>query len=112
MDAYMAIGASSPAFFSLFCDAMADGAVHAGLPRHQALQIVAQSALGTAAMILAAIQDHGSSSKGGEATEFKNSVCTPAGCTIKGIQALEEGAVRGCIMRAVERAAETFSKKS
>ena len=48
MDAAGAVGGSSPAFVFLFIEAMADGAVKAGMPRKQAYEFASSAVLGSA----------------------------------------------------------------
>ena len=52
MDAEGAVGGSSPAFAFMFIEALADGAVAAGIPRAQAYEFAAQSLLGSAKLVL------------------------------------------------------------
>lgn len=92
MDAGSAVAGCGPAFASLFLEALADGGVACGLPRQKALEYAAQMLLGTAALALETGQHPG---------VMKDAVCSPAGATIQGVQVLEEGAVRGSVMRAV-----------
>ena len=46
MDAVSAVSGSSPAYVFMFIEAMADGAVQAGMPRKQAYEFAAQAVLG------------------------------------------------------------------
>ena len=109
IDTYTAVGASTPAFYALFIDAIADATVLMGIPRDRAILLAAQSALGSATLIL---QEYGSGRKliGTEACQVKNAVCTPGGCSIKGIHALEQGSVRGHIMNALEKSCLAFKR--
>lgn len=92
MDAGSAVAGCGPAFACLFLEALADGGVACGLPRAKAQEYAAQMLLGTAALAL---------EPGQHPAAMKDAVCSPAGSTIQGVQALEEGAVRGSVMRAV-----------
>lgn len=92
IDAASAVSGCGPAFAYLFVEALADGGVACGLPRQKALEYAAQMLLGTAALALETGQHPG---------VMKDAVCSPAGATIQGVQVLEEGAVRGSVMRAV-----------
>ncbi|MDR1072262.1 MAG: pyrroline-5-carboxylate reductase, partial [Treponema sp.] len=98
-NAVTGLSGSGPAFVCLFIEALADGGVRAGLPRDKALRYAAQTALGSAAMVL---------ETGRHPAELKDMVASPAGTTIAGIAALEAGAFRGVVMNAVHEA----SKKS
>lgn len=92
IDAGCAVSGCGPAFVYLFMEAMADGAVAAGLPRQKAMLYAAQTVLGAAEMLLQSGKHPG---------ELKDAVCSPGGSTICGVHALEEGAFRATVMNAV-----------
>lgn len=93
MDAVIGVSGSSPAYVFLFIEAMADGAVAAGMPRKQAYEFAAQAVLGSAKMVLETGKHPG---------ELKDMVCSPAGTTIEAVKVLEENGFRGIVMDAVE----------
>ncbi len=95
MDTVTGLSASGCAFIYLIVEALADGGVMRGLPRTTATELVAQMTLGAAEMILAS---------GRHPASLKDDVTTPAGCTIAGILALEDGKIRSVLARAVETA--------
>lgn len=95
MDAITALSGSGPAYGYLFIEALADGAVKAGLPRDKALRYAARTVLGAAAMV---------EETGRHPGELKDAVCSPGGTTIAGVAALEDRAFRGTVMAAVEAA--------
>ncbi|MCL1954637.1 MAG: pyrroline-5-carboxylate reductase [Spirochaetes bacterium] len=95
MDAVTALSGSGPAFVYLFIEALADGGVRAGLPRDKALRYAAQTIAGAAAMVQKTEKHPG---------ELKDMVTSPGGTTIAGITALENGAFRGTVIKAVEAA--------
>ena len=97
IDAGCALSGCGPAFVCLFLEAMADGAVTCGLPRGHAMEYAAQTLLGTAALLLETGKHPG---------ELKDAVCSPAGSTIAGVRALENGAFRADVMNAVIAAFE------
>ncbi|PKR77944.1 pyrroline-5-carboxylate reductase [Halalkalibacillus sediminis] len=93
MDKIPAVSGSSPAYVYVFIEAMADGAVKQGVPRDLAYQLSSQAVLGAAKMVLESGKHPG---------ELKDNVCTPAGSTIKAIDALEQRGFRGTVMQAME----------
>ncbi|HKC24909.1 MAG TPA: pyrroline-5-carboxylate reductase [Thermoanaerobaculia bacterium] len=95
MDTVTGLSASGPAFLYVVIEALADGGVMRGLPRQVATELVAQMTLGAAEMVLGT---------GRHPAALKDDVTTPAGCTIAGILALEDGRIRSVLARAVETA--------
>jgi pyrroline-5-carboxylate reductase len=95
LNAVTGLSGSGTAFVYLFIEALADGGVRAGLPRDKALRYAAQTVMGSAAMVL---------ETGNHPAELKDMVASPAGTTIAGIAALENGAFRGIVMNAVNEA--------
>lgn len=97
MDAVTGLSGSGPAFVLLALEAMADGAVRAGMPRAMALELAAQTMAGTAQMVL---------KTGEHPAILKDRVTSPAGTTIAGLMELESAGARHAFARAVVRAAE------
>ena len=95
-DAVTGLSASGPAFIYIMIEALAEGGVKAGIPRHLATELAAQACLGSASMVL---------ETGKHPAMLKDEVTTPAGCTIDGILKLEEGGIRVTLIKAVEEAA-------
>lgn len=95
MDTVTGLGGSGPAFIYLVLEAMAEGAVMRGMPRAVALELAARVALGAAEMLLAT---------GRHPAALRDDVTTPAGCTIAGLLALEDGRIRSVLARGVETA--------
>ena len=93
MDAVVGVSGSSPAFVFLFLEALADGAVKAGMPRTQAYRFAAQTVLGSAKLML---------ETGNHPGELKDMVCSPAGTTIEGVQVLENMGLRSAVINAVD----------
>jgi pyrroline-5-carboxylate reductase len=93
MDTVTGLSASGPAFVYVILEALADGGVARGLPRTVAIEMAAQMVYGAAAMVLRS---------GRHPAALKDDVTTPAGCTIAGILALEDGRIRSVLSRAVE----------
>ncbi|MBQ1908133.1 MAG: pyrroline-5-carboxylate reductase [Firmicutes bacterium] len=101
IDAATAVTGCGPAYVDLFVEALADGAVLLGVPRAQATEFAAQMVVGSAKLILESGKHPG---------QLKDAVCSPAGSTIVGVKALEEGAFRATVMNAVIAAYEKNKK--
>ena len=82
---------SSPAYVYMFIEALADSAVKYGLPRQDAYEMVAQTVLGSAKMVLETGMHPGA---------LKDNVCSPGGPPIEGVSALEEYGFRNAIIKA------------
>ena len=95
IDAASAISGCGPAFCFQFADALALGGVRAGLSYPDACRLAAQTMLGAAEMLL----------QSGEAPDvLKMRVCSPAGTTIEGVLALEQGGFSYTVQNAVTAA--------
>ncbi len=104
MSAVTCASGSSPAYVYMFIEAMADAVVMKGMPRAAAYDMVAQTVLGAAKMVLETGKHPG---------ELKDMVCSPGGTTIAGVAALEENGFRNSLIKATEacyNVAEGFKK--
>lgn len=97
MPAVPAISGSSPAYFFLMLEAMADGAVRDGFPRAQAYEAAAATMLGSAKLFLEDKEHPG---------VLKDKICSPAGTTIEAVVALEEHGFRSAILQAMKACTE------
>ena len=95
MDAATALGASGPAFVYTIIESFIEGGVCMGLPRDVATLMAAQMVRGAATMVL---------ETGEHPAKLKDTVTTPAGCTVDGLLELEEGGLRVTLIKAVDRA--------
>ncbi|MBD5136216.1 MAG: pyrroline-5-carboxylate reductase [Lachnospiraceae bacterium] len=93
MSAVTCASGSSPAYVYMFIEAMADSVVKYGIPRDAAYEMVAQTVMGSAKMVLETKEHPG---------RLKDNVCSPAGTTIAGVAALEEYGFRNAIIKATD----------
>lgn len=96
-DAVTGLSASGPAFIYIILESLAEAGVKVGLPRDVATLLAAQTAQGAARVVL---------ETGSHPALLKDSVTTPAGCTIDGIMELEEGKLRVTLIKAVVKATQ------
>jgi pyrroline-5-carboxylate reductase len=97
MDAVTGLSGSGPAFIYIILESLAEAGVKVGLPRDVATLLAAQTVQGAARMTL---------ETGQHPALLKDAVTTPAGCTIEGILALEEGKLRVTLINAIVKATE------
>ncbi len=95
MDAVTGLSGSGPAYVAVFIEALTDGGVKMGLPRHLALLLATQTVIGAARLCLEEEIHPG---------VLKDMVTSPGGTTITGLHILEDGRFRGLLMSAVEAA--------
>jgi pyrroline-5-carboxylate reductase len=101
MDGVTGLSGCGPAYVYLIVEALSEAGVKVGLPRKTATLLAAQTLLGSSKMVL---------ERGEHPAALKDEVTTPAGCTIDGLMALEEGKLRVTLIKAV-LAASKRSKK-
>jgi pyrroline-5-carboxylate reductase len=97
MDVVTALSGAGPAYAYLIIESLAEGGVKMGLPRKLATELAAQTLLGGAALVL---------QSGKHPALLKDDVTTPAGVTVDGLMALEEGGLRVALIKAVMAATE------
>ncbi|KAM4864758.1 pyrroline-5-carboxylate reductase 3 [Thomomys bottae] len=103
VDIHTGLSGSGVAFVCAFSEALAEGAVKMGMPSGLAHRIAAQTLLGTAKML---------QQEGRHPAQLRTDVLTPAGTTIYGLHALEQGGLRAATMSAVEAATQRAKELS
>lgn len=90
---FSVIGGASVAFAYLYMDALAHAALKAGMPKKQALQLTAETVLGSAKMVL----------ESNEAPwPLIDQVCSPGGTTIEGVTALQSEGFEATLVKAFD----------
>jgi len=97
LDSFLALTSSGPAYIALVLEAMADGAVAAGLPRNLSNQLAHKTLTGTASLLR---------EKCLHPAELKDMVASPAGTTISALRHLELAGLRSALIEAVVLAAQ------
>lgn len=96
LDAVTALSGSGPAYVFLMAEALVDAGVLAGLPHATSADLVVQTLLGSARLL----------AESGQAPEsLRAAVTSPGGTTAAALRVLEERAVRGAFLDAVQAAA-------
>ena len=91
-DGVTGLSGCGPAYIYLMIEALSEAGVKVGISRKQATLLVAQTMMGAAKMVI---------DRGEHPASLKDEVTTPAGCTIDGLMALEEGKLRVTLIKAV-----------
>ena len=97
LDAVTGLSGSGPAYVFVVAEAMTEAGVLIGLPRPVARDLVAQTLLGSAQLLLGT---------GQSAEDLRAAVTSPGGTTAAGLRRLEAGGARSAIIEAVAAAAE------
>ena len=97
LDAFLALTSSGPAYLALVSEALADGAVAAGLPRHLSNTLTHATIEGTVRLLKEKELHPG---------QLKDMVASPAGTTIRALRHLEKKGVRSALIEAVVLAAK------
>jgi pyrroline-5-carboxylate reductase len=97
MDAVTGLSGCGPAYFYVILESLTEAGIKVGLSRELASQLASQTMLGSAKML---------QETGKHPAALKDEVTTPAGCTIDGLMALEEGRLRVTLIKAVVQATE------
>jgi pyrroline-5-carboxylate reductase len=96
MDGATGLSGCGPAYVFLMIEALSEAGVKLGISRKTSTLLAAQTLLGAAKMVL---------ERGEHPAAMKDEVTTPAGCTIDGLMALEEGKLRVTLIKGVLAAA-------
>lgn len=91
-DGVTGLSGCGPAYIYLIIEALSEAGVKVGISRKQATLLAAQTMMGAAKMVI---------ERGEHPASLKDEVTTPAGCTIDGLMALEEGKLRVTLIKAV-----------
>ncbi|OBF81608.1 pyrroline-5-carboxylate reductase [Mycobacterium sp. 852002-51163_SCH5372311] len=118
LDAVTAVSGSGPAYFFLMVEALVDAGVAAGLSRHVAADLTAQTMAGSAAMLLERMEqgrrmaDTEPSGMQADTTaaQLRATVTSPGGTTAAALRELERGGLRATVDAAVQ-AAKTRSEQ-
>ena len=94
-DAVTALSGSGPAYFFYLVEAMVDAGILLGLPRDLAVDLIVQTALGSAVML----RDSGE-----HPVQLREAVTSLGGTTIAAIRELERHSVRAALIAAIEAA--------
>lgn len=95
LDIVGVVGGCGPAFVDVFMDAMSDAAVKHGLDRQTAYKLIASMVKGTGALAYDTEKSPAA---------LRDEVTSPAGTTIKGVEALEKHGFRFGVIDAVNKA--------
>ena len=98
MDTVICASGSSPAFYYLFIDAIAKRCEELGMTREDAVTFAAQTALGSARMVL---------ESGEDPATLADRVCSKGGTTIEGVNSLKADDLDSIVARAIDA---TFAK--
>ncbi|MEJ2687866.1 MAG: pyrroline-5-carboxylate reductase [Gammaproteobacteria bacterium] len=96
MDAVTALSGSGPAYFFLVMEALQEAGRQLGLPAETARLLTLQTAFGAAKMALESADDP---------AVLRQRVTSPGGTTEKAVGVLEDGALRGLFLKALQAAA-------
>ena len=103
MNAGVALSGSSPAYVYSFINALADGAALQGIPKKSALEIAANTVIGSALMVLKA---------GKHPMELLDNVCSPGGTTIEAVNVLKDNNFESTVIKAMNACVEKSNKMS
>ena len=92
IDMATAVSGSGPAYAFLFMESLVEAAVHIGLPRGIAQELVLETLLGSGYLV---------QKSGKEPSELRRMVTSPGGTTAEALLQLEKGGFSGLILQAI-----------
>ena len=95
LDMATAVSGSGPAYLFLFVESLVDAAVHVGLPRDMAQELVLETILGSGHLI---------QKSGKPPAELRRTVTSPGGTTAEALLQLDKGGFANLLMQAVTAA--------
>lgn len=87
--AFIGLAGSSPAFVFEFIDALSRAGVLGGIPKAQAVEMVAQAVVGSALTVQAEAAKRAETGTGRTPADLVDAVCSPGGTTVAGVVAME-----------------------
>jgi pyrroline-5-carboxylate reductase len=101
IDMATAVSGSGPAYFFLFGEVLVEAAVHIGLPRNMAQELVLETMLGSGHLIQRLDK---------ESSELRRMVTSPGGTTAEALLELEKGGFANLVRQAVSAAYDKAKK--
>lgn len=98
--AFIGLAGSSPAFVFTFIDALARAGVLGGIPKAQAVEIVAQAVAGSARTVQAEAERRERGEPGRTPADLVDAVCSPGGTTVAGVVAMEQAGFSCAVIEA------------
>ena len=99
---FTALSGSSPAFVFAFIEALARASVLGGIPKAQAVDIVAQAVLGSARTVQVEAARRAAGDPGRTPADLIDAVSSPGGTTVAGLVAMERAGFSDAVIRGFE----------
>ena len=98
---FVGLAGSAPAFVFTFIDALARAGVLGGIPKARAVEIVAQTVLGSARAVQVEAAARAAGGAGRTPADLVDAVCSPGGTTVAGLVAMERAGFSSAVIEAV-----------
>ena len=98
--AFIGLAGSSPAFVFAFIDALSRAGVLGGIPKAQAVELVAQAVAGSALTVQAEAAKRAEGMNGKTPADLVDAVCSPGGTTVAGVVAMERAGFSSAVIDA------------